>query len=67
LDIRPKSKWFNIKNGCYTYYEVGTKLKEKNSKALWETYQKRQDDVLEKRFFFNYRHIALLRLLKELN
>lgn len=62
-----QSKWFDIKNGCYTYKKVGTKLEPQNSKALWETYQKRQDDVLGKRFFFNYRHFALLRLLQELN
>jgi len=62
-----KSKWFqyNEKLSRYTYYDKGNKSEKRRIENLWESYKKRQGEV-GMRYFFNYRHHALLRLLKGL-
>jgi len=63
-----KSKWFqyNEKENRYTYYDKGNKSEKRRIENLWESYKKRQGEEVGTRYFFNFRHYALLRLLKEL-
>lgn len=63
-----KSKWFqyNEKESRYTYYDKRSKSEKRRVENLWESYKKRQGEEVGTRYFFNYRHYALLRLLKEL-
>ena len=69
-----KRKWFqyNEKESQYTYYDKGSKSEKERIENLWESYKKRAGEKNEAaenttvKYFFNYRHYALLRLLKEL-
>jgi hypothetical protein len=63
-----KSKWFqyNDNERRYTYYDNGNKSEKRRLENLWESYKKRQGEEEGARYFFNYRHYALLRLLKDL-
>jgi hypothetical protein len=63
-----KSKWFqyNEKENRYTFFDRGNKAENRRIENLWESYKKRQGEEVGIRYFFNYRHYALLRLLKEL-
>lgn len=63
-----KSKWFqfNTSENRYSFYEKGSSSEKRKIVNLWESYMKRQDEKAESNYFFNYRHSALLRLIKEL-
>lgn len=63
-----KCKWFqyNEKEKRYAYYDRGNLSERRRIKNMWELYTKRQGEEVGARYFFNYRHYALLRLLKEL-
>jgi hypothetical protein len=63
-----KSKWFqyNENEKKYTFSDRGNKSENRRIETLWESYKKRQGEEVGTRYFFNYRHYALLRLLKEL-
>lgn len=70
LKERMKTKtWFeyNEKEKRYSFPDRGNKSKNRRIENLWESYKKRQgEEVGTRYFFFNFRHYALLRLLKEL-
>jgi hypothetical protein len=62
------NKWFQFKTNDmrYSFFDEGNKPKNQRIKKLWKIYKKRQGEEEGTRFFFNYRHYAFLRLLKEL-
>ncbi len=60
-------KWFQVKNGKYSFPDRVNKSENRRIENLWESYKKRQGEEVGTRYFFNYRHYALLRLLKELH
>ena len=67
LNKRQKpNKWFQVKNDRYIFFDRGNKAENRRIKNLWKSYKKRQGEEVGTRYFFNYRHYALLRLLKEL-
>lgn len=59
-------KWFQLKNRKYSFQDRGNKSENRRIENLWASYKKRQGEEVGTRYFFNYRHYALLRLLKEL-
>jgi len=63
-----KSKWFqfNTSENRYSFYDKGNLSEERRIKNLWESYMKRQGEDEGTNYFFNFRHSALLRLIKEL-
>jgi hypothetical protein len=63
-----KSKWFQFNNSenRYSFYDKGSPSEKRRIENLWESYKKRQDEDEGASYFFNYRHSALLRLIKEL-
>jgi len=63
-----KSKWFqfNTSENRYSFYDKGSPSEKRRIENLWESYKKRQDEDEGANYFFNYRHFALLRLIKEL-
>jgi hypothetical protein len=62
---KPK-KWFQLKDKKFSFPDKGNKSENQRIKNLWDSYKKRQGEEVGTRYFFNYRHYALLRLLKEL-
>jgi hypothetical protein len=66
LEKRQKPiKWIKFKNGKYCL-EPANDSEKKRIKKLWTAYVKRQGEVKGDRYFFNYRHAAFLRILREL-
>ncbi|MEZ5045813.1 MAG: hypothetical protein R2831_02365 [Chitinophagaceae bacterium] len=63
-----KSKWFqfNTSENRYAFYDKGSPSEKRRIENLWESYKKRQGEEEGTSYFFNYRHSALLRLIKEL-
>jgi hypothetical protein len=63
-----KSKWFKYKEkeNQYSFFDRGNKSENRRIENLWDSYKKRQGEEVGTRYFFNFRHYALLRLLKEL-
>ena len=63
-----KSKWFRFNNSekRYSFYDKGSPSEKRRIENLWVSYKKRQGEDEGSRHFFNYRHAALLRLIKEL-
>ena len=63
-----KSKWFqfNPSEDRYSFYDNTNPSEKRRIENLWESYKKRQGEEEGMRYFFNYRHAALLRLIREL-
>jgi hypothetical protein len=63
-----KSKWFqfNTSESRYSFYDKGSPSEKRRIENLWESYKKRQGEEEGTSYFFNYRHSALLHLIKEL-
>lgn len=63
-----KSKWFqfNTSENRYLFYDKGSSSEKRRIENLWESYKKRQGEDAGTHYFFNFRHSALLRLIKEL-
>jgi hypothetical protein len=60
------NKWFQYNDNRYSLSDRGSKSEKRKVDNLWESYKKRQGEEGGTRYFFNFRHYALLRLLKEL-
>ena len=60
-------KWFqyNEKDGQYILKDGLSPYEKSRYTTLWESYKKRQGEDIDN-YFFNYRHYALFRLLREL-
>lgn len=63
-----KSKWFQFSQNenKYSFYDKGSQSERRRIETLWDSYKKRQGEEEVTSYFFNYRHAALLRLIKEL-
>jgi hypothetical protein len=63
-----KNKWFqfNTSENRYSFYDKGSSSEKRRIENLWESYKKRQGEEEGTSYFFNYRHSALLRLIREL-
>ena len=63
-----KSKWFqfNTSENRYSFYDKGSPSEKRRIEDLWVSYKKGQGEEEGTRYFFNYRHSALLHLIKEL-
>jgi len=63
-----KCKWFqfNSSENRYSFYDKRSQSEKRIIENLWESYKIRQGEEKGTSYFFDYRHSALLRLIKEL-
>ncbi len=67
LERRQKpTKWFRYNGNQYSFPENAKKSEIRKIKRLWDSYKKRAGEEVGTRYFFTFRHFALIRLLKEL-
>ncbi len=65
-EYQKPTKWFQYKDGKYSLRDGLPNSEKRRIENLWESYKKRQGEDEGTSYFFNYRHSALLRLIKEL-
>ncbi|MDP1726808.1 MAG: hypothetical protein Q8M15_08490 [Bacteroidota bacterium] len=75
--FKANSKWFDHDNNQYSFKKSFTQSELSNFRDSWDKYKSRVNELAEakeddsindfiKKYFFNYRHYAFKRLLKEL-